>query len=93
MISAFLFDFGGHFDADGLHWLDRFYSIYSDIGLPEIPKNLIKEAFYWADAQAELDPGMRTAEFRLNERNMCTGSSRNSDRKPSLEARAVRSFL
>jgi hypothetical protein len=47
VISGLLFDFGGTLDADGLHWLDRFYAIYADIGLPEISKTLIKQAFYW----------------------------------------------
>jgi putative hydrolase of the HAD superfamily len=64
MISSILFDFGGTLDADGLHWLDRFYRIYDDIGLREMSKTLVKEAFYWADAQADLDPGMRSAGFR-----------------------------
>jgi putative hydrolase of the HAD superfamily len=64
MIQAILFDFGGTLDADGLHWLDRFYSIYSKNGLGHIPKELVKEAFYWADAQADLDPSMRKAKLR-----------------------------
>ncbi len=64
MISAILFDFGGTLDADGLHWLDRFYRIYDQIGLSEIPKERIKEAFYWADAQLESDPTFRKAGYR-----------------------------
>ena len=58
MIHAILFDFGGTLDSDGLHWLDRFYDIYAKNDLSHIPKELVKEAFYWADAQADLDPGM-----------------------------------
>src|SRR5258706_9411760 len=93
MISAFLFDFGGTLDADGLHWLDRFYSIYSDIGLPEIPKKFIKEAFYWADAQAELDPGMRTAEFRpMMERHVHWQFQKLGIDSPTMEARAAAAF-
>jgi putative hydrolase of the HAD superfamily len=64
MISAILFDFGGTLDGDGLHWLDRFYRIYDQIGLSGIPKERIKEAFYWADAQMESNPAMRKAGFR-----------------------------
>ncbi len=64
MISAFLFDFGGTLDSDGGHWLDRFFLIYQQIGLGDLPKTTIKEAFYWADAQAEVDPGMRKADLR-----------------------------
>lgn len=64
MISTILFDFGGTLDYDGGHWLDRFYLIYSKLGLNHIPKERIKEAFYWADTQAEADPDMRQAGFR-----------------------------
>jgi len=64
MVSAILFDFGGTLDADGLHWLDRFYRIYEQIGLSTIPKDNIKEAFYWADAQADHHPSMSSADLR-----------------------------
>ncbi len=64
MVSAILFDFGGTLDSDGVHWLDRFWRIYEKNGLAHIPKDQIKEAFYWADRQAELDPAMRKAGLR-----------------------------
>jgi len=64
MISTILFDFGGTLDFDGGHWLDRFFLIYGRMGLNHIPKERIKEAFYWADEQAEADPAMKTAVFR-----------------------------
>ena len=64
MISAFLFDFGGTLDADGHHWLDRFYRIYEQIGFSAIPKEHIKEAFYWADAQLEEDPAAAKLGYR-----------------------------
>jgi len=65
MISAILFDFGGTLDSDGQHWLNRFYRIYDQIGLSQTPKEKIKEAFYWADSQLEIDPAIRSAGFRL----------------------------
>jgi putative hydrolase of the HAD superfamily len=65
MISAILFDFGGTLDSDGQHWLDRFYRIYEQIGLSNLPRETIKEAFYWADAKLEEDPAIRKAGFRL----------------------------
>jgi len=64
MISAILFDFGGTLDSDGQHWLDRFYRIYEQIGLQNISKERIKEAFYWADAQLENDVTIQKAGFR-----------------------------
>ena len=64
MISAILFDFGGTLDADGLHWLDRFYAIYDRLGFHRLSRSAIKEAFYWADAQGESDPAMKNAGLR-----------------------------
>src|SRR5882672_6512584 len=94
MISAFLFDFGGTLDADGLHWLHRFYTIYADIGLPEISKKLIKEAFYWADEQAELDRGMRSAGLReMMERHVHWQFQKLGLESPTLEARAATAFI
>ncbi len=93
MISALLFDFGGTLDADGLHWLDRFYTIYADIGLPEIPKKKIKEAFYWADEQAELDPGMRSAGLRtMMERHVHWQFQKLGLESKALEVRAAAAF-
>jgi putative hydrolase of the HAD superfamily len=65
MLSGLLFDFGGTLDSDGGHWLDRFWAIYPQVGLTQLPKDRIKEAFYWADLQAETDMPMRTAGFRV----------------------------
>ncbi len=64
MISSILFDFGGTLDSDGLHWLDRFYRIYEQAGLTQVPKTKIKEAFYLADEALEADSSINTAGFR-----------------------------
>lgn len=64
MISAILFDFGGTLDSDGGHWFDRTLLTYAQIGLGEVDKNLIKEAFYWADDQAVRSQPMQTATYR-----------------------------
>lgn len=64
MIQAVLFDFGGTLDSDGGHWLDRFFRIYEQIGLGHLPKDQVKEAFYWADVQAENDPSFRSVDLR-----------------------------
>jgi putative hydrolase of the HAD superfamily len=94
MISAFLFDFGGTLDADGQHWLERFNAIYADIGLPEIPKSRIKEAFYWADEQAELDPGMRSAGLRqMMERHLHWQFQKLGLESQALEVRAATAFI
>jgi putative hydrolase of the HAD superfamily len=50
-----LFDFGGTLDAEGEHWLDRFFALYAVLGLG-VPREKIKEAFYHADALCHSDP-------------------------------------
>jgi putative hydrolase of the HAD superfamily len=64
MISAILFDMGGTLDSDGVHWLDRFYTLYTKLGIKDISKPQIKEAFYWADSQAEMAAAMKKAGLR-----------------------------
>src|SRR5476649_1860985 len=93
MISSILFDFGGTLDADGLHWLDRFYRIYDQIGLSEIPKERIKEAFYWADAQLESDPSIRKAGFRsMMEQHVRHQFEKLGLKDPKREERAAAAF-
>ena len=55
--KALLFDFGGTIDADGEHWLDRFFALYEDEGL-DFRQEEIKRAFYHADAVCHADPGV-----------------------------------
>ena len=94
MISAILFDFGGTLDADGGHWLERTYHVYSQIGLGQIDKNTIKEAFYWADAQAEKDPAMRSAPYRnMMERHLRWQFEKLGLKNPDKEAEAVTVFV
>lgn len=52
---ALLFDFGGTIDADGEHWLDRFFRIYEDASI-DFPRPEIKRAFYYADSACYNDP-------------------------------------
>jgi putative hydrolase of the HAD superfamily len=93
MISAILFDFGGTLDADGQHWLDRFYRIYDQIGLSAIPKERIKEAFYWADGRLEEDQNMRTAGFRrMMERHVHYQFKKLGLDDPQREAEAAAAF-
>jgi putative hydrolase of the HAD superfamily len=54
-ISALIFDLGGTLDGEGLHWLDRFYTLYEEVGL-SIPREHIKEAFFYADGECYADP-------------------------------------
>ena len=71
MIAAVLFDFGGTLDGDGLHWLDRFYDIYSSQPALDLPRERIKDAFYYADAQLEADATIAACGFREMMRRHC----------------------
>ena len=93
MISTILFDFGGTLDSDGGHWLDRFFIIFEQIGLGHIPKERIKEAFYWADAQAEASPLIREASYReMMERHVRWQFERLGIRDTKREAAAAEAF-
>jgi putative hydrolase of the HAD superfamily len=61
--KALLFDFGGTIDADGEHWLDRFFALYEDAGL-DFQREEIKRAFYRADGLCHADPGVPSIGFR-----------------------------
>jgi putative hydrolase of the HAD superfamily len=93
MISSLLFDFGGTLDSDGQHWLDRFYRIYDQIGLPNIPKTNVKEAFYWADRRMEEDLEVRKMGFRaMMERHVGYQFEKLDLRDPKKEAEAAAAF-
>ena len=62
-ISALLFDLGGTLDGEGLHWLDRFYTLYEETGL-SIPREHVKEAFFYADGLCYADPGVNELGLR-----------------------------
>jgi putative hydrolase of the HAD superfamily len=94
MILAILFDFGGTLDGDGLHWLDRFYAIYDLIGLSDIPKSRIKEAFYWADEQAERDPDMLGSGLRaMMERHVAWQFEKLGIKDPEKQGEAAAAFI
>ncbi len=92
MISSILFDFGGTLDADGLHWLDRFYSIYQHLGV-NIAQPRLKEAFYYADAQAEVDSGIRESGLRdMMERHVHWQFEKLKLNNPAQKDEAVTAF-
>jgi putative hydrolase of the HAD superfamily len=56
-VDAVLFDFGGTLDSDGKNWLDRFYELYE----AELPRDAIRRAFDFAEAEALRDKTMCSA--------------------------------
>ena len=94
MISALLFDFGGTLDSDGGHWLDRTFHTYNQIGLSKIDKTAVKEAFYWADAQAENHPPIRSALYRdMMQQHFRWQFQKLNLNDPAKEAEAVTFFV
>lgn len=59
-VGGILFDFGGTLDGDGLHWLERFFPLYSQAGL-EFSWEQVRTAFDQAERQLWPDPKMRRA--------------------------------
>ncbi|MGZ5005303.1 MAG: hypothetical protein ACXV8H_07275, partial [Chthoniobacterales bacterium] len=52
-LRAVFFDLGGTLDG-GVHWLDRFLTLYFDFGI-ELPRETIREAFDAAERQSATD--------------------------------------
>jgi putative hydrolase of the HAD superfamily len=57
-MRAILFDLGGTLDGDGAHWLDRFLSLYEDLGLTHITVEDRTRAFRAAERRAAGDAVM-----------------------------------
>src|SRR5215471_13634355 len=60
MLRAILFDMGGTLDGDGVHWLDRFATLYAEAGLA-LPREALRAAFDAAERRAATDESMLTA--------------------------------
>jgi len=54
MIRAILFDMGGTLDGDGLHWLERFFTLYQSLGV-KLSRDSIRDAFDEAERASALD--------------------------------------
>ncbi|MGE5410577.1 MAG: HAD family hydrolase [Clostridiales bacterium] len=52
-MKALVFDFGGTIDTGGLHWFEKFWSLYSSIGIV-IDRTVFREAFKYSEQQMSL---------------------------------------
>jgi FMN phosphatase YigB (HAD superfamily) len=62
MVRAIWFDMGGTLDGDGLHWLERFLTLYRSCGI-ELPRELIRHAFDEAERRSAYDNEIASADF------------------------------
>lgn len=62
MIRTILFDMGGTLDGDGLHWLDRFLSLYQTFGM-DLPRESIRAAFDEAERKSAQDECIVSSNF------------------------------
>ena len=60
---AILFDFGGTLDSEGERWPDRFYALYEEVA-PDVPREEIKRAFYYAEEACYADPNVTRLDLR-----------------------------
>ena len=60
MVRALLFDMGGTLDGDGLHWLDRFASLYESAGVVA-SREAVRAAFDEAERRAAADGAISCA--------------------------------
>ena len=93
MNGAILFDYGGTLDADGVHWLDRFFAIYDRVAPGFRSRDAIKRAFYDAVAAVEGATDIRSCGLReLVRRHVAEQCRRLDIADPALEARIARAF-
>jgi putative hydrolase of the HAD superfamily len=52
-MNAVIFDFGGTLDTGGIHWYEKFLTVYSDLGI-RIDRNIFRDAFSYAEKQMSL---------------------------------------
>ena len=62
MVRTILFDMGGTLDGDGLHWLERFLSLYRSFGL-DLPRESIRKAFDEAERKSASSDEIATTDF------------------------------
>ena len=58
-MRAVLLDYGGTLDGDAQHWFDHFVRLYADAEA-DIPYDVLKDAFYAADAALTAHPEVRS---------------------------------
>ncbi|MGE5352321.1 MAG: HAD family hydrolase [Acidobacteriota bacterium] len=49
-MKALLFDFGGTIDTGGIHWFEKFWNLYSSIGIV-IDRTVFRDAFKYSEQQ------------------------------------------
>jgi putative hydrolase of the HAD superfamily len=62
VIHTILFDMGGTLDGDGVHWLDRFVTLYGEFGA-KFPRAGIRGAFDEAERRSTLDDEIASADL------------------------------
>src|SRR5688572_28431031 len=60
MIRAILFDMGGTLDGDGVHWLERFLTLYRSFGV-KLSRETIREAFDEAERKSVQDEAIASS--------------------------------
>jgi HAD superfamily hydrolase (TIGR01549 family) len=61
-VHTILFDMGGTLDGDGVHWLDRFITLYRNFGI-ELPRGVIRAAFDEAERKSLQNENIASANF------------------------------
>lgn len=93
MIRAIFFDMGGTLDGDGLHWLDRFRTLYRDFGA-EFPDDAIRRAFDEAERRSSLDESIASADLaRMIELHVGWQLAHLGLKEPRLERHLIDGFI
>jgi FMN hydrolase / 5-amino-6-(5-phospho-D-ribitylamino)uracil phosphatase len=54
-VDALLFDFGGTIDTDGVHWCEKYWDVYQELGI-RVPREAFERAFVEADRRLAQEP-------------------------------------
>jgi len=93
MLRAILFDMGGTLDGDGLHWLDRFVSLYKSFGV-KLPRQMIHAAFDEAERQSAVDESIASANLeQMIELHVKWQTKHLGLKDPELEQHLVGGFI
>jgi len=88
---AVLFDFGGTLDCDGVHWPERFYSIYKDEG-GEFARDRFEREFYDADDHLHERHKLNGLDLAETVLLQCTDTAANLRADKSLGERVAARF-
>jgi putative hydrolase of the HAD superfamily len=90
-VQALLFDFGGTLDSNGIHWPERFFSLYTLEGV-SIPRERFDRAFYDSDDHLHERHQLGGLDLAETVALQCRDTARNLEIDETISARVAQRF-